>query len=147
MAARGRLLDANPPPPRTRPHLDGAGPGVEVERPRGVAALAVRGGGGAAAVEATTATTAAVIAGAAVVVPPSMRSARLVVVVGYRRWWRSTPKGGAARQRGGTVEEGWVGDGRPLGFGSSESEKKSMLLLPCWKEVYRQILGCLYCIA
>jgi hypothetical protein len=33
---RGRLLDVDHP--GTRPHLDGAGPGVEVGRPRGVAA-------------------------------------------------------------------------------------------------------------
>jgi hypothetical protein len=61
-----------PPPPRTRAHLDGAGPGVEVGRPRGVAALALRGGGGGVTAEGTTAATTA-----AVVVPllPSLRSA------------------------------------------------------------------------
>jgi hypothetical protein len=108
-------------PPRTQPHLDGAGPEVEVGRPRGVAALALRGGGVAA--EGTTAATAA-----AVVVPPSpsLRSARLVIVVGHRRWWRSTPSGGAAHRRGSATEEGWVGGGRPLGFGSSGSEKKNL---------------------
>jgi hypothetical protein len=123
-----------PPPPGTRPHLDGGSPGVEVGRPPGVATLTLRGGGGGGvATEGTTIATAAAATGAVVVVPPlsSLRSARLVVVVGHRRWWRSTPsvgathrRGGAAHQRGGAAEEGWVGGGRPLGFGSSGSKKK-----------------------
>jgi hypothetical protein len=52
-------------PPRTGPHLNGAGPGVEVVGPRGVAIAAVRGGGGGVAAGTTTATTA--IIGAVVV--------------------------------------------------------------------------------
>jgi hypothetical protein len=134
MVARGRLLDVDPPP-ETRPHLDGAGPGVEVGRPRGVAALALRGGGGGVATEGTTAVTVTAVAGAVVVVPPSpsLRLVRLIIVVGHRRWWRSTPTGGAAHRRGGTAhqrggatEEEWVGGGRPLGSGSSGSEKKNL---------------------
>jgi hypothetical protein len=130
---RGRLLDVDPPPPETRSHLDGAGPGVEVGRPRGVAALALRGGGGGVAAEGTTAAMAAAATGATVVMPPSLRLARLVVVVGHRRWWRSTPSGGTAHRRGGTAhqrgdaaEEGWVGGCRLLGFGSSRSKKKNL---------------------
>jgi hypothetical protein len=40
-----RLLYVDPPPP-TRPYLNGASLGVEVEGPRAVAIVAVRGGGG-----------------------------------------------------------------------------------------------------
>jgi hypothetical protein len=76
-------LDADPP--RTWPHLDGAGPGVVVERPRGAAALVLRGGG-VAAVEATTTTTAAAATGAVVFVPLSLQSERLVIFVGHQRW-------------------------------------------------------------
>jgi hypothetical protein len=109
---RGRLLDVDPP--GTQPHLDGASPGVEVGRPRGVAALALRGGGGGVAAEGTIASTAAAATGAVVVVPPSpsLRSARLVVVVGHRRWWHSTPSGGAAHRRGGAAHQRRRGRGR-----------------------------------
>jgi hypothetical protein len=55
-------------PPGTRPHLNGAGPGVEVEGPRGVAIATVRGDGGGVAAGATMATA---VVGAAVVMPPS----------------------------------------------------------------------------
>jgi hypothetical protein len=72
-----RLLDVDPP--GTGPHLNGAGPGVEVEGPRGVAVAAVRGGGGVA----TGATTAA---GSVVIAPlPSAPHLSQVVVVGGRR--------------------------------------------------------------
>jgi hypothetical protein len=55
-----------PRPPGTSPHLNGVGPGVEVEGPRGVAVVAMRGGGVTA-----VATMLAAIMGSAVAVPPS----------------------------------------------------------------------------
>jgi hypothetical protein len=58
-----------PPPPRTRPHLNGASPGVEVEGPRGVAVATVRDGGGGVAAGATTTDV-----GSAIVLPPSSMS-------------------------------------------------------------------------
>jgi hypothetical protein len=54
--------------PQNRSHLNGAGPGVEVERPQGVAVATVRGGGGGVTTGATTAATAA---GSVIVAPPS----------------------------------------------------------------------------
>jgi hypothetical protein len=92
---RERLLDVDPPPPRSRPHLNGAGPGVEVEGPRGVAIAVVRSSDSGVAAGATTTV---VAAGAAVVVPPSSTS-RLSRVVGdgHRRRWCSTPGEGASR--------------------------------------------------
>jgi hypothetical protein len=127
-----RLLDDDPPPPGTRPHLNDANPGVEVEGPRGVAVVAVRDVGGGVAAGATTAASATAAASSAVVVPPVPRLSQ-VVVVSHWRWWRSTLRGGAAHRRRGTVhqggdttEGGWVVDGRPLRFGSSGSEKKNL---------------------
>jgi hypothetical protein len=104
------------PPLRTRPHLNGASPGVKVEGPRGVVVAAVKGGGGGVAARATTTATDVAATGSTVVVSP-LSTPRLlrVVIVGHRRQWRSTPGGGSA--------EGGL-DGRPLGFGSSGSEKK-----------------------
>jgi hypothetical protein len=64
-----RLLDVDSP--GTRPHLNGAGQGVEVEGPRGVPVAAVRGGGGGVTAGATTTATATAAMGSAVVVPPS----------------------------------------------------------------------------
>jgi hypothetical protein len=91
-------------PPPSRPHLNGAGTGVEVEGPRGVAIAAVRSSDSGVAAGATTTV---VAAGAAVVVSPSSTS-RLSRVVGdgHRRRWRSTPGEGAARQGGGVTEGG-----------------------------------------
>jgi hypothetical protein len=77
---------STPPPPGTGPHLNGAGPGVKVEGPRGVTIVAVRGGGGGVTAGATTAATAA---GSTVVVPPSSVPQLSRVVIG---------EGGAAQQ-------------------------------------------------
>jgi hypothetical protein len=56
--------------PKTGPHLNGAGPGVEVEGPRGVAIIAVRGSGGCVTAGTTTAAMATITVGSTVVVPP-----------------------------------------------------------------------------
>jgi hypothetical protein len=68
------------PPPGTRPHLNDANPGVEVEGPRGVAVVAVRDVGGGVAAGATTAASATAAASSAVVVPPVPRLSQVVVV-------------------------------------------------------------------
>jgi hypothetical protein len=78
-----------PPPPETRPHLNGVNPGVEVERPRGVADVAVIDGGGGVATGATTAAMAAAVAGFVVVVPPLWHR-------GCRKWSSSAIGGGGA---------------------------------------------------
>jgi hypothetical protein len=112
-----------PPLTGTRTHLNGVGPRVEVEGPRGVAIAAVRGGGGGVAVGAPMAAT---TTGYAVVVSPSSAQwLSPVVIIGHRRRWRGTPRGGVACQGGNVVEGGW--GGRSLGFESSGSEKKRSL--------------------
>jgi hypothetical protein len=68
MTDGGGCWMSTPPPPGTRPHLNGASPGVEVEGPRGVAVGAVRGSDGGVAAGATTA---AAAMGFVVVVPAS----------------------------------------------------------------------------
>jgi hypothetical protein len=67
----------------TRPHLNGVDLGVEVERPRGVAVMAVRGSGGGVVAGATTT---AIAVGFAVVMPSSPApQLSQVVIVGH---WR-----------------------------------------------------------
>jgi hypothetical protein len=75
----------NPPPPGTRPHLNGASPGVEVEGPRGVAVMVVRGSGGGVNVGATMAATAAATGSTVVVLPSSTSWLSQVVIVDHRR--------------------------------------------------------------
>jgi hypothetical protein len=106
-----RLLDIDSP--RTRPHLNGASPGVEVEGPRGVAIVVMKVGGGGVTAGATTT---AITVGSVVVVPPLLRLSQ-VVVVGHWRWWQGTARGGAAlekrrsslgrRHSRGRVGRGW----------------------------------------
>jgi hypothetical protein len=99
----------------TRPHLNGAGPGVEV------VVMAVRGGGGGAAAGATTAIGSS---GVMSLVP----TPRLLqgVVVGHWRWWRGTPRSGTAHRRRGAAKGGWVGGDKSLGFWSSGSKKRNL---------------------
>jgi hypothetical protein len=93
----GEVVGHRSPSPGTGSHLNGAGPGVEGEGPRGVAIAATRGDGGGG-VAAGTAMAAAV--GSTAVTPPSSvpRLSR-VVVVGHRRRWHSIV--GEARPREG----------------------------------------------
>jgi hypothetical protein len=89
--------------------------------------VAVRGSASGVAVGATTAaTTAIAVAESAVVVSlsPAPRLSQVVIVSDWR-WWHNIPRGGVAHQRRGTTRQGGgVGGGRPLGFRSSESEKR-----------------------
>jgi hypothetical protein len=95
-----RLLDVDPPSPETGSHLNGAGPGVEGEGPRGVAIAATRGDGGGVA--AGTAMAADV---GSTAITPSSSASRLsrVVVVGHRRRWHSIA-GEAQPREGGVVD-------------------------------------------
>jgi hypothetical protein len=88
----------------------------------------MRGHGGGVAAGTTIAASAAC---SMVVTLSSLVSWLLRVdVVGHRRQWHNTLSEGAAHQGDGTAEGGW--GGRPLGFGSSGSEKREpKLLLPC----------------
>jgi hypothetical protein len=96
----GEVARRRPPSPRTGPHLNGAGPEVEGEGPRGVAVATARGDGGGVA----AGTTMAAAVGSTAITPPSsaLRLSR-VVIVGHRKRWHNIA-GEAQPREGGAVD-------------------------------------------